>query len=94
MRPTRLGSLLFGTTIKFVFLAGILAGRVPAEDPPPGLVWEARYDHSYSKDYSRAVATDEAGNVYVTGTGAGPIGSTDLATLKRPGSNVRRLRLK
>ena len=59
-----------------------------AEEPPPGLVWEARYNHSYSKDYARAVATDEAGNVYVTGTGAGPNGSKDFVTLKYDSAGV------
>jgi len=88
MRPARFRPLLPGTTIAFVCLVGILAGPVQAEEPPPGLVWEARYDHSYSKDYARAVATDETGNVYVTGYGAGPNGSIDFTTLKYDSTGV------
>ena len=82
MRPTRFGSLLFGTTITFVCLTGILAGRVQAEEPPPGLVWEARYNRPWSIDEAVGGITDDEGNTYVTGIGLGPTGSYDFVTVK------------
>ena len=57
MGPTRFGSLLLGATVAFVCLVGILAGRVQAEEPPPGLVWEARYNRPYSEDDAVRVLT-------------------------------------
>ncbi len=82
MANTRFAHSLICLTIVFVCLFRFLGGGALAEEPTPGLVWEARYGHSYSEDYARAAATDEAGNIYVTGSGAGPMGSEDFVTLK------------
>ncbi len=73
---------LLGSTIALVCMAGSIGDGALAEEPTPGLVWEARYEYGYSEDFGKAVVTDEAGNIYITGSGVGPMGTEDLVTLK------------
>ncbi len=61
-----------------------------AYDPSGKQLWVARYDgpaHSY--DYASAIATDDAGNVYVTGRSYGNGTSWDYATVAYDSSGNR-----
>ena len=73
MRPSRISFWMIVWTAALLFLAALPAERAQAGDPP-ALAWEARYNHPYSEDWGRAVVTDPAGNIYVTGAGTGYAG--------------------
>jgi hypothetical protein len=45
-------------------------------------LWLQIYDNGYGQDYSEAIAVDDSGNVYVTGTSKGSAGNGDYATIK------------
>ncbi len=75
------GSLLAAWIVCFSCLGGIVAGESGAEEPP-ALAWEARYNRPYSEDRAVAVVSDPAGNLYVTGSGWGRLGSLDFWTVK------------
>ena len=73
-------------TAALVSVAGLSAEKAQAEDPA-ALAWESRYNQPYSRDLGKAVATDPAGNIYVTGAGTGYAGTLytddpDLVTVK------------
>ena len=82
MGPSRIRAFLPFSTIALVFLVGILAQGAQAEEPP-ALVWESRHNHRpFSEDEAKAVTTDQAGNIYVTGSGHGYLGNPDFVTVK------------
>ena len=87
----RIGSRLYGGQRRQLFIARVAAGRV---------VWAV--DHGGAKDeIVNAVATDAAGNIYITGTMTGPAslgsrtlpheGGTDLFVAKYDGDDGRHI---
>jgi hypothetical protein len=71
---SRIGFRVLVCTAALVSVAGLSAEKAQAEDPP-ALAWESRYNQPYSRDLGKAVATDPAGNIYVTGAGTGYAGT-------------------
>jgi hypothetical protein len=73
------GTMLVGVALLFSAAAGPASARTDVEE-----AWVKNYSSGTNPEfaYSRAVAVDAAGDVYVTGSSLGPNGLPDFVTIK------------
>ncbi len=70
--------------LPFILALALLYLILPAhaQEAPPTLAWEARYNVPYSYNVATAAVTDEAGHIYVTGSSQGESETSDFLTVK------------